>query len=104
MTVALPALTERRYNFGCVFSVALSVGTPRGVAARVYLLSIGGHRPPLQKLRGIAPCDVRTFLLPRNASREAILHPSKTRLKIIPGDKIYKAELASKIETLPEPR
>ena len=30
------ALTERRYNFGGMFSVALSVGTPRGIRARVY--------------------------------------------------------------------
>ena len=36
MTVAITALTERRYNLGGLFSVALSVGTPRGVAARVY--------------------------------------------------------------------
>jgi hypothetical protein len=30
------------------------------------------------KLRGIAPGGVRTFLLPRTASEEAILHPSRT--------------------------
>ena len=54
-----------------MFSVALSVGTPRGVFSRVYLTTES-------ELRGIAPCGVRTFLLPRNASEEAILHPSKT--------------------------
>jgi len=31
----VPALKERRYNGG-IFSVALSVGTPPGVASRVY--------------------------------------------------------------------
>ena len=36
MTVAFPALIERRYNGG-IFSVALSVGTPHGVTSRVYL-------------------------------------------------------------------
>jgi signal transduction histidine kinase len=40
---------------GGLFSVALSVGTPRGVASRVYLQPTAG-------LRGIAPCGVRTFL------------------------------------------
>jgi len=36
MTVARSALTERRYNLGGMFSVALSVGMPRGIRARVY--------------------------------------------------------------------
>jgi len=47
---------------GGIFSVALSVGTPRGVTSRVY--------PNLMiELRGIAPCGVRTFL-PRSAKAE----------------------------------
>jgi hypothetical protein len=47
---------------GGLFSVALSVGTPRGVTARMY--------PNLSELglRGIAPFGVRTFL-PRSALR-----------------------------------
>ena len=61
---------RRLRSAGGLFSVALSVGTPRGVAARVYpnWYELG--------LRGIAPYGVRTFL-PR-LTPEAILHPSKT--------------------------
>ena len=55
---------------GGFFSVALSVGTPRGVAARVYpnWYELG--------LRGIALYGVRTFLL--RLAPKAILHPPKT--------------------------
>ena len=52
-----------------MFSVALSVRMPRGIAARVYLLH------PAEKLRGIAPCGVRTFL--PWLSPEAIFRLSK---------------------------
>ena len=37
-----------------------------------------------RRLRGIAPYGVRTFLLPRIAPREAILHPSKINANIPP--------------------
>jgi hypothetical protein len=61
---------------GGLFSVALSIGTPFGVTSRVY--PTRGLRLE-SRLRGIAPCGVRTFLLrlPRTAT-EAILRPSKT--------------------------
>jgi hypothetical protein len=64
----------RRFTAGGIFSVALSVGTPRGITARVYpevRLCVSG-------LRGIAPFGVRTFLLLRIAPKQAILRPSKT--------------------------
>lgn len=67
---------------GGLFSVALSVGTPRGVAARVYLKEPAGLRQRFE-LRGIAPFGVRTFL-PRPLARTgAILRPSKTESKLI---------------------
>ena len=66
----------RSRSRGGLFSVALSVGTPRGVASRVYPRSTPG-------LRGIAPCGVRTFL-PRLAPG-AILRPSKTSANIRAG-------------------
>ena len=64
-------LTGILANPGGIFSVVLSVGTPRGVASRVYPRNAG-----VQRLRGIVPCGVRTFL-PRLAP-EAILRLSKT--------------------------
>ena len=71
-----PARSEPAgWHTGGLFSVALSVGTPRGVAARVYPAPVhegtGG-------LRGIAPCGVRTFL-PRNRVPGAMLRSFRTR-------------------------
>ncbi len=87
------ALTERRYSFGGLFSVALSVGTPRGVLARVYLkesadshrrLRVTRHRtlwcsdfPPQSRFRGTG----------------AILRPSKT------GQNIHRCILINKKHT-----
>jgi hypothetical protein len=68
------------------FSVALSVGTPRGMASRVYSRLAPG-------LRGIAPCGVRTFL-PR-LSPGAILRPSQTRSEPRPGSDSWQAPLGS---------
>jgi len=62
---------------GGLFSVALSVGTPRGMAARVYPATAFLCWP--RRLRGIAPFGVRTFLLPRITSGKAILRPSEIR-------------------------
>ncbi len=57
---------------GGLFSVALSVGTPRGVAARVYLnltgLSYAASRPLVFGLSSPTP----------RCGAEAILRPSKT--------------------------
>jgi len=57
---SFPALIERRYNFGGMFSVALSVGTTRAVTARVYPGS-ASLRQRLQVTRHRA-YGVRTFL------------------------------------------
>ena len=61
---------------GGIFSVALSIETPRGVILRVYLnqtsLSYAASRP----------VGVRTFLLRRIAPTKAILRPSKTADRI----------------------
>jgi len=64
---------RNRADCGGLFSVALSVGKPLDFRPRV-------PQPNGLELRGIAPFGVRTFL-PRLAPK-AILHPSKTKLKI----------------------
>ena len=64
-------------NAGGLFSVALSVEKPFNFPPACISKNGDGHRPTLQELRGIAPFGVRTFLLPRKLSAEAILHPSK---------------------------
>jgi hypothetical protein len=58
-------------NAAVSFSVALSVGTPHGIAARVY----PGART--SRLRGIAPYGVRTFLPQRSPG--AIPRPSRIK-------------------------
>ena len=55
--------TATEVTAGSLFSVALSVGTPRGVASRVY-------PGPIPGLRGVAPCGVRTFLPARETRTE----------------------------------
>jgi hypothetical protein len=74
---------ERR---GGLFSVALSVGMPLGIASRVYPSRWFLRQD--EGLRGIAPFGVRTFL-PRLAP-EAILRPSEIEQNILelrPGSK-----------------
>jgi len=57
-------------------------------------IHIGGY-----ELRGIAPYGVRTFLLPRIASEEAILRPSKTRCNIQASAPVNKARSQARIRT-----
>jgi hypothetical protein len=82
---ALPGTCrQRRFEegLGGIFSVVLSVGTPYGIASRVYPHSSGLRWS--RGLRGIAPFGVRTFLPPGQAGR-AILRPSKTKEKLLEG-------------------
>ena len=69
--------------------MALSVGTPLGIASRVYpkFKPFPPKREGNLELRGIAPCGVRTFLPPDPALRdgEAILRPSRTDANIPPA-------------------
>ena len=71
-----------KFNSG-IFSVALSVCTPHGVAARIYLVELSCVSS--NQLHGIAPSGVRTFL-PHQTDKprqmEAILRPSKTKQSI----------------------
>ena len=60
-------------------------GTIRRGASRRRLPRVSYRRPSCVGpggLRGIAPCGVRTFLLPRIAPGKAILRPSKIALNI----------------------
>ena len=81
-----PYLRDRSRDGG-LFSVALSVGEPFGCSSRVY------PGPQGARLRGIAPCGVRTFL-PRLAP-EAILRPSKIALTLGPAFREHKGRNGS---------
>ena len=75
---------------GGLFSVALSVGMPRGIASRVYLFVSQKSAPT--KLRGIAPYGVRTFL-PQLAPG-AILRPSKIKERLMQKSSSFNIELS----------
>jgi hypothetical protein len=65
-----PLKAQSEFSKGGLFSVALSVSSPRGKTARVY-----PH--PKAKLRGIALYGVRTFL--PQLALEAILRPPEVK-------------------------
>ena len=76
----LPALLAKRRRY-------LLCGTFRRHASRHGLPRVSVSRPScvgLRRLRGIAPCGVRTFLLPRIAPGKAILRPSKIKHNVGP--------------------
>ena len=82
----LPALLAKRRRY-------LLCGTVRRHASRHGLPRVSVSRPScvgLRRLRGIVPCGVRTFLLPRITSRKAILRPSKIKLNIGPHPRVGK--------------
>jgi hypothetical protein len=84
-----------------MFSVALSVGTPHGVASRVYLRvnrrrrSVSGAR----KLRGIASYGVRTFL-PPGLPRRSDPPPFQNQGYINAGRELIKREYGAAIRML----